>query len=179
MAARTKKPVHHVQMTEGKRVIIQQLLSEYEIHTAEDIQDALKDLLGGTLKEMMEAEMTDHLGYEKSQRTELNDDRLIFNQGHNVKELENKLHTDYGITVTPNLKERMKDMCNLSYGVDQRGYNREYDSGYNSGFNEGGTQRGEKCANDMFADNEPIDKIIRYSGLTSERVHEIGVAAAS
>ena len=62
----------------------------------------------------------------------------------------------------------MKDMCNLSYGVDQRGYNR--------GFNEGGTQRGEKCANDMFADNEPIDKIIRYSGLSSERVHEIGVA---
>lgn len=35
--------------------------------TAEDIQDALKDLLGGTIKEMMEAEMDDHLGYEKSE----------------------------------------------------------------------------------------------------------------
>ena len=30
------------------------------------IQDALKDLLGGTIKEMMEAEMDDHLGYELS-----------------------------------------------------------------------------------------------------------------
>lgn len=56
-------------MTEGKRAIIQQLLTEYEINTAEDIQDALKDLLGGTIKEMMESEMSNHLGYEKSQRT--------------------------------------------------------------------------------------------------------------
>ena len=37
-------------MTEGKRNIIQQLLQEYDIETAEDIQDALKDLLGGTIK---------------------------------------------------------------------------------------------------------------------------------
>ena len=46
MAKREKKPVHRVQMTDGKRAIIQQLLQEYEIETAEDIQDALKDLLG-------------------------------------------------------------------------------------------------------------------------------------
>lgn len=52
--AKQKKPVHRVQMTEGKRNIIHQLLEEYDIQTAEDIQDALKDLLGGTIKEMME-----------------------------------------------------------------------------------------------------------------------------
>lgn len=52
--AKEKKPVHKVQMTDGKRQIIQQLLQEYNIETAEDIQDALKDLLGGTIKEMME-----------------------------------------------------------------------------------------------------------------------------
>lgn len=70
MAKREKKPVHHVQMTDGKRAIIQQLLQEYEIETAEDIQDALKDLLGGTIKEMMEAEMDDHLGYGRSERVD-------------------------------------------------------------------------------------------------------------
>ena len=41
MARREKKPVHHVQMTDGKRAIIQQLLQEYDIETAEDIQDCL------------------------------------------------------------------------------------------------------------------------------------------
>ena len=54
MAKREKKPVHKVVMTEGKRQIIQQLLQEYDIETAEDIHDALKDLLGGTVKEMDE-----------------------------------------------------------------------------------------------------------------------------
>ena len=57
MATRKKNPVHKVVMTEGKRQIIQQLLQEYDIETAEDIQDALKDLLGGTIKEMMKTEM--------------------------------------------------------------------------------------------------------------------------
>ena len=63
MAKKEKQPVHHVQMTEGKRAIIKQLLQEYDIETTEDIQNALKDLLGGTIKEMMEAEMDEHLGY--------------------------------------------------------------------------------------------------------------------
>ena len=66
--ARQKEPVHRVQMTEGKRNIIYQLLEEYDIPSVEDIQDALKDLLGGTIKEMMEAEMDEYLGYEKSER---------------------------------------------------------------------------------------------------------------
>lgn len=48
--AKQKKPVHRVEMTEWKRNIIRRLLEEYEIETAEDIQDALKDLLGGTIK---------------------------------------------------------------------------------------------------------------------------------
>ena len=73
--ARERKKVHKVQMTDGKRAIIHQLLDEYDIQTAEDIQDALKDLLGGTIKEMMEAEMDDHLGYSKSQRSESDDYR--------------------------------------------------------------------------------------------------------
>ena len=64
-------------MTEGKRNIIQQLLQEYDIETAEDIQAALKDLLGGTIKEMMEAEMDEHLGYGKSERYDSDDYRII------------------------------------------------------------------------------------------------------
>ena len=61
MARREKKPVHKVVMTEEKRNIIQQLLQEHDIETAEYSQDALKDLLGGTIKEMMEAEYPDYL----------------------------------------------------------------------------------------------------------------------
>ena len=67
---RKKKDVYHVgPLTEGKRNIISALMDEYEIKTAEDIQDALKDLLGGTIRSMMESEMTNHLGYPKSARS--------------------------------------------------------------------------------------------------------------
>ena len=48
--AREKKPVHKVEMTDGKRNIIQQLLQEYEIQSAEDVQKMLKDLLGAPSK---------------------------------------------------------------------------------------------------------------------------------
>ena len=65
--ARKKKEIHKVEMTDGKRAIIQQLFQEYNIESATDIQDALKDLLGGTIKEMMETEMDEHLGYSKSE----------------------------------------------------------------------------------------------------------------
>ncbi|EFR41244.1 hypothetical protein HMPREF9162_1735 [Selenomonas sp. oral taxon 137 str. F0430] len=62
--AKQQKEVHKVKMTDGKRAIIQQLFQEYDIESTSDIQDALKDLLGGTIKEMMEVEMDSHLGYE-------------------------------------------------------------------------------------------------------------------
>jgi transposase-like protein len=39
----------------------------YQIVRIFGTQDAFKDLLGGTTKEMMEAEMDDHLGYQKSE----------------------------------------------------------------------------------------------------------------
>jgi len=73
MAKKTRKVGD---LTDGKKEIIAKLLEEYDIETAEDIQDALADLLGGTIKGMMEAEMPkgqtldDHLGYEKSERSD-------------------------------------------------------------------------------------------------------------
>jgi len=48
--AREKKPVHKVQIIEGKRNIIQMILQEYDIESAQDIQDTLKDLRGDTIK---------------------------------------------------------------------------------------------------------------------------------
>ena len=51
------RPRNSPSMTDGKREIISRLIEEYDIKTAEDIQDALRDLLGGTIQGMMECEM--------------------------------------------------------------------------------------------------------------------------
>ena len=50
---------------EGKQEMIKELIRAYDIKDAKDLQDALKDLLGSTLESMLEAEMNEHLGYEK------------------------------------------------------------------------------------------------------------------
>lgn len=69
MANRKKEVYKPKPMTEGKRNLIQGLLKEYDIESAEDIQDALKDLLSGTIQEMLETEMDECLGYEKYERS--------------------------------------------------------------------------------------------------------------
>ena len=119
--AREKKPVHKVQMTEGKRNIIHQLLEEYDIQTAEDIQEALKDLLGGTIKEMMEAEMDEHLGYGKSERSDSDDYRNGYktkrvNSSYGSMEIE--VPQDRKSTFQPQVvKKRQKDISEIDQKI--------------------------------------------------------------
>jgi len=118
--AKEKKPVHKVQMTEGKREIIRQLFQEYDIESTTDIQNALKDLLGGTIKEMMEVEMDDHLGYEKSERSDSDN----YRNGYKSKKvtgsygaLEIDVPQDRKSTFEPTIvRKRQKDISD----VDQK-----------------------------------------------------------
>lgn len=108
-------------MTEGKRQIIQGLLQEYHIETAADIQAALKELLGSTIKEMMEAEMDSHLGYEKSERSD-NDD---YRNGHKKKriitsygDMEIEVPQDRKSTFEPQVvKKRQKDISEIDQKI--------------------------------------------------------------
>lgn len=119
--AREKKPVHKVQMTEGKRNIIRHLLEEYDIETATDIQEALKDLLGGTIKEMMEAEMDNHLGYEKSERSDSDD----YRNGYKSKRINSsygnmdiQVPQDRKSTFEPQIvKKRQKDISDIDQKI--------------------------------------------------------------
>ncbi|MDD6709704.1 MAG: IS256 family transposase [Ruminococcus sp.] len=86
MANRKKEVYKPKPMTEGKRNIIQGLLQEYDIETAADIQDALKDLLSGTLKELMETEMDDYLGYDRYERS----DKKNYRNGTKQKRVRSK-----------------------------------------------------------------------------------------
>ena len=125
MANRKKEVYKPKPMTEGKRNIIQGLLQEYDIETADDIQDALKDLLSGTLKEMMETEMDDHLGYEKYERS----DEKNYRNGTKSKRVRSKygefevdVPQDRNSSFDPKvLPKRQKDMSaiddNLNFSL--------------------------------------------------------------
>lgn len=104
-------------LTEGKKNIIASLIEEYDIQTAEDIQDALKDLLGGTIESMLKAELDNHLGYDPYERTENSSSR----NGSKSKKLRSKygeievnIPQDRESSFEPKIvKKRQKDISKI------------------------------------------------------------------
>lgn len=121
MPRKEKQPVHHVQMTDGKRNLIRALLQEYEIESAQDIQEALKDLLGSTIKEMMESEMDEHMGYQKSQRSDSDN----YRNGYKTKQINSSYGSmtidvpqDRKSTFEPKVvKKRQKDISDIDQKI--------------------------------------------------------------
>ena len=116
-----KKEVYHVKpLTESKKNIIASLIEEYDIQTADDIREALKDLLGGTIKSMMDAEMDEHLGYENYERSN-NDNYRNGTKRKRVRsnygEFEIDVPQDRNSSFEPQIvKKRQKDIS----GIDQK-----------------------------------------------------------
>ena len=73
-------------VSEEKRNIIRELLETYDIKSTGDIQNALKDLLGGTIQEMLEAELDIHMGYVKSEQN--GEARTNYRNGYKPKKLK-------------------------------------------------------------------------------------------
>ena len=115
MARRKREP-----MSEGKKNIIGMLLEEYDIKSAKDIEDALKDLLGGTIQEMLESEMDEHLGYHEYERS----DNPDYRNGKKTKkirgsfgETEIEVPQDRDGSFEPKVvKKRQKDIS----GIEQK-----------------------------------------------------------
>ena len=107
-------------MSEGKKNIIGMLLEEYDIKTAEDIQAALKDLMGGTIQEMLEAELDEHLGYssyERSDNSNYRNGRKTKKIRGNLGETEIEVPQDQDGTFEPKVvKKRQKDIS----GIEQK-----------------------------------------------------------
>jgi len=104
-------------LTEGKQNIISALMDEYDIQTADDIQEALKDLLGGTIENMLEAEMDNHLGYEPYERTgssNARNGRKTKNVRSKYGEMEIEVPQDRESTFEPAIvKKRQKDISHI------------------------------------------------------------------
>ena len=48
----------------NKSKVVKMLIDEYDIKTTEDIENALKDLLGETMENLLKAELDEHLDYD-------------------------------------------------------------------------------------------------------------------
>lgn len=116
--AKKKKEVYKVKpLNENKRNIIAALIDEYGIETTDDIQEALKDLLGGTIHSMMEAELDDHLGYGSYERSDSDNYRNGTKRKTvrgNYGEMEIEVPQDRNSTFQPQIvKKRQKDISDI------------------------------------------------------------------
>ena len=115
MARRKREP-----MSEGKKNIIAELIEEYDIRTAKDIEDALRDLMGGTIQEMLETELDEHLGYssyERSDSSNYRNGKKTKKIRGNLGETEIKVPQDRDGTFEPKVvKKRQKDIS----GIEQK-----------------------------------------------------------
>lgn len=69
---------------------LRDLIKQYDLKTADDVQDMLKDMFGGMLQEMLEAELDTELGYPKN--GEKPPDSSNRRNGHSSK----KVRSNYG-----------------------------------------------------------------------------------
>ena len=60
-------------ISEERKKLIQEFIKSNDLKTAGDIQEAIKELFKDTIQEMLNAELTEHLGYEKNEYTEDNE----------------------------------------------------------------------------------------------------------
>ena len=74
-------------LSEEKRNIIGQLIEMYDIKTAADIQEALKDLLGGTIQSMLETELEEQMEDREEEDPEYHDSR----NGYKPKTLKSSM----------------------------------------------------------------------------------------
>ena len=115
-------------LSEEKRNVIAQLLDIYEIKTAADVQEALKDLLGGTLQSMLEAELDQQIEDREEADPEYNDSR----NGYKRKTLRSSLgeipiqvpqdrNSDFDPKIVPKYKKDISQIEGKIIGMYARG----------------------------------------------------------
>ena len=104
-------------LSEEKRNIIGQLIEMYDIKTAADIQEALKDLLGGTIQSMLETELEEQVEDREEADPEYHDSR----NGYKPKTLRSSMgeipirvpqdrNSDFEPQVVPKYKKNISEI---------------------------------------------------------------------
>lgn len=110
MARKTKQPV------EKNRMIARQIIEAYKPKTAEDMNNALKDVFGPMIEEMLKAELDYHLGYENNSKSEKEtaNRRNGYSQ-KTVKTEQEKLQSVFLAIATEALNPRLSESGNLIF----------------------------------------------------------------
>ena len=104
-------------LSEEKQNIIGQLIEMYDIKTAADIQEALKDLLGGTIQSMLETELEEQVEDREEADPEYHDSRngykpkiLRSSMGEIPIQVPQDRNSDFEPQVVPKYKKNISEI---------------------------------------------------------------------
>jgi len=118
-------------LSENKRALIGQLITEYNIKDGKDLQEALKDLLGGTIQEMLETELDEELGYEKNERTESNKEN--YRNGYKAKTVKTGMAGEIELAIPQERKGEFEPKIVPKYSRDISGIEQKIINMYGRG----------------------------------------------
>ena len=136
-------------ISEERRKLIQEFIKSNDLKTTGDIQEAIKDLFKDTIQEMLNAELTEHLGYEKNEYIENNEN---YRNGYSPKTVHStegditlNVPRDRQGTFDPIIVEKgQKDISSIEEKIirmyargmsNQNIYEEMQDRAYNAGMN--------------------------------------------
>lgn len=115
-------------LSDEKRDIIGQLIDMYDIKTAKDIQEALKDLLGGTIQSMLEAELTTQMEAREDEDPAYSDSRngykpktLRSSMGEILISVPQDRNSDFEPQIVPKYKKDITEIEGKIIGMYARG----------------------------------------------------------
>lgn len=75
--------------------------------------------------------------------------------------------------MTAEFESEVRDMCNLSKALVEQGIEQGIKRGIEQGIGKGVEQKNLSLAKMMLEGNEPIDKIVKYTGYDVDKIKEI------
>lgn len=90
---------------------------------------------------------------------------VLFSITVSPEEKKKRLNDEFDIAMTAEFESEVRDMCNLSKALVEQGIEQ--------GIGKGVEQKNLSLAKMMLEGNEPIDKIIKYTGYDIDKIKEI------
>lgn len=106
----------------SKKDIVKMIREEYGVTSPNDITNALKDLLGDTLQDMLNSEFNDHMGYEKHDQTTKKDNYRNGSSKKTVKTTQGEIELDIPRDRNANfdpvvIEKHNRDISDIDYKI--------------------------------------------------------------
>ena len=122
------RPRKNIGLSEGKKNIITQLIEEYGIESTQDIEGALRDLLGGTIEAILKSELEEHLERSEHDDPEYNNSKngyknktLKSNYGAIPIEVPKDRNSDFEPRIVPKYQRDISKIEGKIIGMYARG----------------------------------------------------------